>query len=80
MIRILITLFGLSFLFVASAYADGYTIYPPGKMPTQVVPNMGGGATIYPPGEMPRQVVPNMGGGATIYTPGEMPTTVTPRW
>ena len=59
-------------------HGGGYTIQPPGKLPTHVQPVRGGGYTVQTPGELPTHITPTYGGGYTIQTPGELPTYVRP--
>ena len=67
-----------SFAICSEAFAQGYIINTPGRLPTYANPNYGGGYTINTPGQLPTTVNPNYGGGYTVNTPGRLPTTISP--
>ena len=54
----------------------GYTIEPPGELPTYLRPDWGGGHKIQPPGELPTFVRPDWTTGTSGEAPLPIPVVV----
>ena len=59
---------------VTPGETSGYTIQPPGGLPSTVRPVWGGAYEVQRIGELPITVTTSWGGGYKIQPPGELPT------